>query len=118
MARIAQTTSWLTIAAATAFGCAGELDEAFQPIDTLGFGGAGGGVVQAPEAFYRPDIQIDLQAVGCIDDKCHGDTGVAMVVTANPASGAEWQYNYAQVRERGANGLLLTKPSANLLDFS
>lgn len=86
-----------TIALAAAVACSGELT----PIDSSepGGGGADAGAGGAA-AMYRPDIQRDLEAMGCTSEACHGGGSVPMPVTAAPATDDAWMANYNQVKAR------------------
>ncbi|MGZ3429131.1 MAG: hypothetical protein ACXVDD_06255 [Polyangia bacterium] len=68
--------------------------------------------------YFDPDIQRDLDTLGCTASACHGATA-SPVVSAMPASAADWMTNYNDIRVDcttldclggGASSLLLTKP--------
>ncbi len=89
----------------TLYGCAGELDESFQPANSVDTSDGG-----SAKIVYRPTIQTDLEANTCVDDDCHGATGIPMVVHASPSIDATWLANYAQVKARAPSSLLVEKP--------
>lgn len=104
IASLAGPALWLAASA-----CYGELT----PIDTAAIAGADAGPAQA--FAYRPDLQSELEGLGCtaVAD-CHGTDGVPMVVHAGPADDAAWQANYDEVLTRSRNGsssMLLMKPT-------
>jgi hypothetical protein len=86
-------------------GCADEPNG----FGALGFGsgsgsssGSGAGEPTATVAF-RPDIQADLDEIGCSSGNCHGGTALPMPVTANPSDDADWNENYQQVKQRSGS---------------
>ncbi len=59
--------------------------------DDLPMTGPGG------SAFFNPEIQQDLDKLGCTSSSCHGG-GVSPVLHASPTSAADWQANYTNVK--------------------
>lgn len=99
---------WIALLAGLV-GCYGELT----PTDTSAGATADAGTGTAP--VYRPDVQSELESLGCtaVAD-CHGTDGVPMVVHAGPVEAAAWQANYDEVVSRSRNGsssMLLIKPT-------
>ncbi|MDB4969336.1 MAG: hypothetical protein JWN44_5025 [Myxococcales bacterium] len=69
-------------------------------------------------AYFAPDIQHDLDTLGCTASACHGGSA-SPLITAMPAAAADWMSNYTNIRvdcttldclSGGAASLLLTKP--------
>jgi len=90
--------------------------------DDLGLAPLDGGAVAAGPsgAYFKPDIQADLDALGCTASGCHG-ANTSPLITAIPSSAAEWMSNYTNIHSDcttldclggGASSLLLTKPLA------
>jgi hypothetical protein len=72
----------------------------------------------APAVYFDPDVQADLDALGCTASACHGATA-SPVIAAMPSVVADWTTNYSDIRADcttldciggGASSLLLTKP--------
>ncbi len=69
-------------------------------------------------AYFNPDIQQDLDKLGCTAGPCHGSNASPLLVAA-PASPADWMSNYGDIHidcttldclGGGASALLLQKP--------
>jgi hypothetical protein len=69
-------------------------------------------------AYFNPDIQADLDKLGCTASACHGANSSPQII-AKPASAADWQSNWTNIHidcttldclGGGASSLLLTKP--------
>ena len=79
---------------------------------------AGDSATSAAKAYFNPDIQHDLDTLGCTTSTCHGAT-TSPVITPMPTLAADWLSNYNDIHKDcttldclggGANSLLLTKP--------
>jgi hypothetical protein len=53
---------------------------------------------------YKPDIQQDLDALGCSKNECHGAGSAPMKVTPMAAAMAELMANYNEVKQRAMMG--------------
>lgn len=80
-------TIWSFVIAIAVIGCRGEL-EVEQPA-------AGGPTTSVG---FRPQIQGDLDALGCTQATCHAASSNPMRVAPSPASDAGWQANYDAVK--------------------
>lgn len=73
---------------------------------------------QTSAAYFDPDIQHDLDSLGCTTSACHGGAS-SPVILPMPATSAAWLSNYDDIHKDcttldclggGASSLLLTKP--------
>jgi hypothetical protein len=76
------------------------------------------GATSTTAAHFDPDIQHDLDSLGCTTSACHGGA-TSPVILPMPATSAAWLSNYDDIHKDcttldclggGANSLLLTKP--------
>jgi hypothetical protein len=109
--------------------CTGELHE-LQPPDLSDGGGAGGdlggpagdlgGAKDGPgspdlamaKTTFDPSVQNDLDTMGCSQNACHGSGIINLNLVEKPASMADVDANYAEVKQRASSGamsLLLLK---------
>jgi hypothetical protein len=77
-----------------------------------------GGAAPSAAVYFNPDVQHDLDTLGCTASACHGGSA-SPVITAMPSTTADWLSNYNDIRVDcttldclvgGAGSLLLTKP--------
>ncbi|MCP4445982.1 MAG: hypothetical protein GY811_11645 [Myxococcales bacterium] len=92
-------TNWLSVVALISLaGCSvGEVNN--QSRADSGSGGNVDGATPSSPVF-RPTIQEDLSAAGCLGASCHGGGQVPMQLAPSPASDAEWEANYQETRSR------------------
>jgi hypothetical protein len=92
-------TLWSFVALAACAACSGQLI----PSDDRVAGGPDGR--QSTGTAYRPSVQQDLEAAGCLLGACHGTASAAvpMTVTAAPTSEDQWMSNYDEVRDRAGS---------------
>lgn len=90
-------------------GCVSK-SESLMGDEDYGSGGGGGDDVAAggsgtggPTVAYKPDIQADIDSLGCSAASCHGGTSLPMPIIASPASDTDWQANYAEVKARAGS---------------
>lgn len=115
MSRVARLG--VSILALTLSGCLPSLGDASGGAADLGAATSDqAGSVGA--AYFNPDVQGDLDRLGCTASACHGGSS-SPVILASPSTTADWTSNYNDIRVDcttldciggGTNSLLLTKP--------
>lgn len=79
---------------------------------------AGDATASAATPYFNPDIQHDLDTLGCTTSACHGAT-TSPIIAPMPTLVADWLSNYDDIHKDcttldclagGADSLLLTKP--------
>jgi hypothetical protein len=114
--RVARLGLWLGALALA--GC-------LSAFDTSSGGGGDMAVASGDQAsggtaavYFNPDVQRDLDTLGCTISACHGSSA-SPVIVAMPTSTSDWTTNYGNIHTDcttldclggGASSLLLTKP--------
>ena len=89
-------------------------------VGDLGVKAADQGSASTAAAYFKADIQKDLDALGCTASACHGSNS-SPLLHAMPSVDADWMANYTNIHSDcttldclagGASSLLLTKPLA------
>lgn len=115
LSRVARLGVWLLALALSA--CLPSFDNASTPRD---MDAATGDQPAAPvgAVYFDPDVQGDLDTLGCTASACHGGSS-SPVIVAMPSTAADWTSNYSDIRHDcttldclggGVDSLLLTKP--------
>jgi hypothetical protein len=99
----------LLAGAAVAIGCYGELVPVPEAENSPAATADAGPIARQ---VFRPDVQVDLAAAGCLSSICHGSAAVPMTLTLQPATDDEWRANYEETRARAGterDSLLIDK---------
>jgi hypothetical protein len=105
MMKSSKIAKWMSLSVVAMASCVAEPPSALLSGDDAG-GTTGGGVgsTQAPlEVAFRPDIQADLDQLGCTSQACHGGASLPMQLVAFPADDESWAENYQAVKARAGS---------------